>query len=360
MDVLTQVSPALVVASTATQVMVFTALGILTISREEALSLASTLSGIDKAPAPTDTVETVEAEAPKRRGRPKKTVTTEDLPEVIEPDVLVNLGGTVVAGEKLDVEDAMTTEAQAIIAVADEPPRTGSSVVIVPTEQVEPLGEFSAEAQAILVQRFPLGARVKTGEEPGFVTKHFEGSHKCQVDVTSGVRVVDMRELSDAPPYEPDAEVVTRIQAGAYDVGFGVAWLGAGVLPAPQVMAAAEALGMPEAEARLTLGALININGFVPTQAAATAVAIWFSEQARKVVPTPPPSPPADPIVDADQIAAIRAEVKAAGVTPAQAKDLCQRHFNKDSAALLTVSEMEKFLGEVLPTWVEMQGAEDF
>ena len=82
-------------------------------------------------------------------------------------------------------------------------------------------------------------------------------------------------------------------------------------------------------------------------------MALHFGEQASKAKAMDEPLSP-------EELSEVRAEVKASGLTAAQAKELCVRHFGKDSAALLTKGEMQKFLGEILPTHVEMQGAEDF
>lgn len=311
-------------------------------------------------------VETVVEATPKKRGRPRKAVndqitdavtqTLAEMPRGVEPDAVVHLDGGDVKAEVIEWVDGE------VVAAYSEADGSGG-VLVVPEAQVEQKVEpkpdpFNPELQETLVKRFPIGMRVRTfnvneqGDHvDGVLTKHFEGAHKCQISLADRVVVVDTREIADATQHSADPEVIEKMKGGTYGVDYGQRWLGVPLMLLDDLVQAAFDLGMDAKEARLTLAALVRHDGFVSTQAAATSVALYFASQEKDTS--------GDPLTT-DELATVRAEVKAAGVSPSQAKDLCYRHFGKDSAALLTRGEMQKFLGEILPTWVEMQGAEDF
>lgn len=373
----------LVLKTSPTASMLYTVFGVISLSNQELLSAARqiivaiqdagdaelhesyTLDEHDEKMLNvlTDGVGTVVEEAPKKkRGRPKKSEAATVIDQVVaqaaeekaepEPDVIVNLGGTAYAGE-LKGDDGV----QAVVTYEADTKATG--LVVTDVANVEPLGPYDATLQETLIKRFPLGHHVKVNGEVGVVTKHFDGSHKCQVDVVAGVRVVDMRELGDAPTHVAHPDVTSKVMSGTYGNDFGVALTGVPMLLLDDATGFVKAMGVEDSEAKKLCLTLVNGNGFVNTQAMAVSLALHFAEVNKQAIEIEV-KPVIDPPLTPEEVALVRQEVKAAGLTPAQAKDLCQRHFRKESATLLTQAEMKKFLGEVVPTFVEMQGAEDF
>lgn len=321
-------------------------------------------------------VQTVEAVVPeqttvvepakRKPGRPRKVSLPETVGETVaqvleegasrqaEPDVIVEWQGGAVAGEAVAADDGQ-------VAVAYSLDEKRGGVTIVADEKVHELGVYDAQLDEVLRQRFPLGHRVILVDgEIGVLVKHFDDSHKVQVDLRAGVRVVDVREVGDAPPHTPDPNILERVKRGTYGADFGFDLCGAPMLLAEAAQVFVEGLGIPAGKAKEMCFTLVNGSGFINTQALAVSLALYYGEFSKPVVEVEAVPVVTDPPLTPEEVAQVRQEVKDAGVTPVQAKHLCQKHFNKESAALLTRSEMQKFLGEVLPTWVEMQGAEDF